>query len=153
MAERPFTLESVLAVREAELETVERDLSRIGGERSREKERTREMHQRKEEGLAFGQEDRNPADTGFLLAWYGWLSHMDQKIGEQERREKLVEDEFERVRELWKKALMEKEKILVLRERHRDGERRRTMRMEERSLDLWIQSRGFGRNPRDGEGS
>ncbi len=150
MAERPFSLESVLSVREAELEALERDLAKAGGDRSRERERTREMRRRKEEGLAFSGEAGAPAGTGFLSACYAWLSHMDQMIGEQENRERLAETEFERVRELWKKAMMEKEKILILRERHREGERRRGLRLEERSLELWIQSRGPSGPPRGG---
>ncbi len=150
MAERPFTLESVLSVREAELEAVERDLARAGGERTRERERTREMRRQKDEGLAFSREGGAPADTGFLVAWYAWLSHMDLQIGEQERRERLADNEFERVRELWKKAMTEKEKILILKERHREGQRRHSLRLEERSLELWIRSRGSGGTPRGG---
>ncbi|MCL4485576.1 MAG: hypothetical protein M1537_04450 [Nitrospirae bacterium] len=151
MAERTFSLEAVLAFREAELETLERDLERIGRERSRERERTRDMRRKKEQGMASLEEGGVRRETGFLVAWYAWLEHMDLKIGEQEQQERLMDEEFQRVRDLWKKARMEKEKVLILRERFRGEARRRTIRQEERSLEIWVQARESNRT-RSGKG-
>ena len=145
MAERTFSLEAVLALREAELEAVERDLANIGRERAREQEKTREMRRRKAAGIASIEDATGKRETGFLVALYGWLEHMDLRIREQEQKERLMDGELERVRGLWKKARMEKEKVLILRERFRGEERRRALRTEERSLEIWIEAREANR--------
>ncbi len=145
MADRTFSLEAVLALREAELEAVERDLANIGRDRAREQEKTREMRRRKAAGIASLEDATGKRETGFLMALYGWLEHMDLRIREQEQKERLMDGEIERVRGLWKKARMEKEKVLILRERFRGDERRRATRIEERSLEIWIEAREANR--------
>ncbi len=145
MADRTFSLEAVLALREAELEAVERDLANIGRDRAREQEKTREMRRRKAAGIASLEDVTGKRETGFLMALYGWLEHMDLRIREQEQKERLMDGEIERVRGLWKKARMEKEKVLILRERFRGDERRRATRIEERSLEIWIEAREANR--------
>lgn len=152
MAERGFSLEAVLSFREAELEMIERDLSRLVLERQTEKEKSQEMQRRKEKGLESMGGAAGP-ETGFLLASYAWLEHMEELLGAQKRREESLEEEYERVRQAWRKARMEKEKIVLLKEKFQGQERRKTLLKEERFLEFWAQSRDMGaKNTRKGEG-
>ena len=138
MADRTFSLRSILALRESELARIERELSRILGERAREKERTREIQQRLSEGYLSLEKGLDGSGSGFYLACYAWLERLDVQLGEQRKREEKLDGEYEKIRQSWRKARMEKEKILILREKVQGQERRRTLIREERSMEEWI---------------
>lgn len=138
MADRTFSLRSILALRESELSRIERDLSRIVVERTREKQRTREIQQRLSEGYLSLEKASEGAGSGLYLACYAWLERLDIQLGEQRKREEMLEGEYEKIRQSWRKARMEKEKILILREKYQGQERRRALLKEEQSLEEWI---------------
>ncbi len=137
MAEERFRLSSVLTHRQNELEKAEGELARIARERAREEDLAKLLRDRRREAIdAFSEGEGG--DPSLRTSYYEWLAHMGNMIAEQEERIRQLSESHERCRALWKKALMEKEKILILKERF-DGElRRREGRRERQLLEGWV---------------
>lgn len=135
-AER-FRLSPVLTHRQNELEKAEGELARIARERAREEDLAKMLRDHRREAIEAFSEGEG-GDQSLRTSYYEWLAHMGNLIAEQEERIRQLSESHERCRALWKKALMEKEKILILKERF-DGElRRREERRERQLLEGWV---------------
>ena len=151
MAGERFHLSPVLVHRQGELEKAEGELARVSREKVREEEIAELLRDRRREAIdAFSEGEGG--DQALRSCYYEWLAHMGTLIAEQEERIRQLSELHERCRTSWKKALMEKEKLLVLKERF-DGElRKREVRRERQLLEGWIIRSGPGK-PGEGEGS
>lgn len=145
MAGERFRLSPVLTHRQKELEKAEGDLARIAREKSREEEIAKRLRDSRREAIEAFSEGEG-SDQALRTSYYEWLAHMGNLIAEQEERIRMLSESHDRCREGWKKALMEKEKILVLKERF-DGElRRREVRRERQLLEGWVLRGGKGKS-------
>ncbi len=146
MADGRFRLSSVLSLRESALEKVENELARIAREIARERAESESLERLRQEAIA-SFSGLSGEDSGLRTPFYEWLAHMGGLIAEQERRVRLLGESQDQCRKEWQAARMEKEKILILKERF-DGEaRRREGRRERQSIEGWIVSK---RTPEQG---
>ncbi|MGC8499907.1 MAG: flagellar FliJ family protein [Leptospirillia bacterium] len=140
MADGRFRLSSVLSLRESDLEKVENELARIAGEIAREMSESESLERLRQEAISSFSEQTGE-ESGLRTPFYEWLAHMGVLIAEQERRVRLLGESQDQCRKEWQKARMEKEKILILKERF-DGEtRRREGRRERQAIEGWIVSK------------
>ncbi|MGC8529545.1 MAG: flagellar export protein FliJ [Leptospirillia bacterium] len=137
MAEERFRLSPVLTHRESELEKAEGDLARITREKVKEEEIVQALLNRRREAIEAFSEGQG-TDPALRTSFYEFLAHMGHLIAMQEERIRVLSESHERCRVLWQKAVMEKEKLLILKERF-DGElRRQEDRRERQLLEGWI---------------
>jgi flagellar biosynthesis chaperone FliJ len=142
MAKARFSLESVLKLREAEQEKLEKELARIGQERAREREIGLLIRREREERIASFQLTEIDHGAGNRIAFYAWMEFVGVQIEVQEQRSSSLDAEYEKVHSAWCRAKTEKEKIQILRDRFHGEIRNREIKMEERSLEAWILFRG-----------
>ncbi len=151
MSDERFSLETVLKIREAEQERCEKELGRIGRERSREREAGLLIRRQRDEILATFPADSIDRGAANRIAFYAWLESVGVKIEMQERRTLNLDAEYEKVHMAWRRARTEKDKIQVLRDKFQGDQRSEERRVEEGTLDAWVLSRGSGRPERGSE--
>ena len=149
MAEERFRLSPVLTHRESEVEKAEGDLARIAREKAKEEEFVQALRNRRREAIEAFSEGQG-SDPALRTSFYEFLAHMGNLIAVQEERIQALSESHERCRVIWQKAVMEKEKILILKERF-DGElRRQEDRRERQLLEGWIVQVNKGRSGEEG---
>lgn len=149
MAEERFRLSPVLTHRESEVEKAEGDLARIAREKTKEEEFVQTLRNRRREAIEAFAEGQG-SDPALRTCFYEFLAHMGNLIAVQEERIRVLSESHERCRVIWQKAVMEKEKILILKERF-DGElRRQEDRRERQLLEGWIVRVNKGRSGEEG---
>jgi flagellar export protein FliJ len=149
MAEERFRLSPVLTHRESEVEKAEGDLARIAREKAKEEEFVQALRNRRREAIEAFSEGQG-SDPALRTSFYEFLAHMGNLIAVQEERIRALSESHERCRVIWQKAVMEKEKILILKERF-DGElRRQEDRRERQLLEGWIVQVNKGRSGEEG---
>jgi flagellar export protein FliJ len=141
MASGRFSLEAVLRYREAEQEKFEKELARIGQERTLEREASLSIQRQREESIEAFSGERIDSGAANRIAFYDWLEYIGEKIRQQETRIQALDALYEKVRLSWRQARTEKEKIQILRDRFHGEQRIRERRMEEKSLDDWALTR------------
>ena len=141
MGEMRFSLESVARLREMEQEKIEKELARIGQERTREKEIWTVLLRERDEAIGTIPDSFDDAGAGKRIAFYGWLAFAAERIERQRGIVDCLEARFEKMLQIWRKARTETEKVRILRNTFRGERRVMERRKEERSRDHWFAAR------------